>query len=651
MAKNIPFDSKQHRDMVTYVKSLVKLSDDKLADRIEAWRDAEKTNQSYIPAADVERKANVGTKAESTGFTQIHVPYSYAMQMAAHTYLSSVFLGRSPVFQFQGRNGQGQDQVLAAEAIVDYQLQAGGIYTKQYFWLNDILQYGVGVQSILWDEEVQSITSYEEQPILNNGVPVIGADGLPETEEKEVVNEYPGYKGHKSINTRPKDFICDPRVGWADFQNGEFCGQRTRVAWHEIMHGASRGKYFNVEALEKNPVNSKQHELEGDNPALIETSDTQLSQPMKSKDFVNLKEIYVRLVPSAWGLGSNDVPEIWVITLANDVVIIGANPSGWIHGMFPYIVQPMELDAYGMSSRGFPEIGLPLEQSMNWLVNSHMFNVEKAVNNEYIFDPTAIVTKDFLDPRPGKRIRLRPSAYGKDIRGLVHQFNQVDATRTHLQDMQVVEGLFQRVFGINDQMLGALASGRKTATEIRSASGFGLNRMKVLAEFISANGFSQLGKMLLSGSHQMYDEGMKLRIAGDLGANGSEYLQFDPASIAGEFDMVSVDGTLPVDRFAMTAMWKELIMGMQQMPQVAGRYDLAGIFAWTAKMGGLKNIDTFELKPEDNQKLMEEVQRGNMVNANEAGVADEIGRAVGGAGGGSGGVSGAPTISGVGSVG
>ena len=48
--------------IVAQCKSWVLASDAKLGERAQAWEDAEKANQSYIPKADAERRAKNTTE-------------------------------------------------------------------------------------------------------------------------------------------------------------------------------------------------------------------------------------------------------------------------------------------------------------------------------------------------------------------------------------------------------------------------------------------------------------------------------------------------------------------------------------------------------------------------------------------------------------
>ncbi|QGH73568.1 MAG: head to tail joining protein [Siphoviridae sp. ct7UA22] len=616
--------------IVTQCKSWVEASDAKLGERARAWEDAEKMNQSYLPKADAERRAKASQEEQS--FTKIVIPYAYAMQMAAHTYLCSVFLSRDPVFQYEGKTGQGQDQTTMVEALIKHNVTSGDLTPALFFALYDLCQYGVCCVGSMWADEKIAITMYGSEPLVVNGV----ADPENMTETETILEEQ-GYKGNKLYNVKPKELIVDPSVGFARFQDGDFFGRRVQISQEDFERKVAEGIYFDVDvpaAQDKDPG------VYGDNPALSETTGkVSLEIPVR-KDFYNLWEIYARIVPANWGLGKNTRPEVWVFTIASGKVCVGANPAGYLHAKYPFDIGTLEFDGYTLSSRGYPEIGGPINGVMNWLINSHMYNVSKAVNNEFLYDPSVVNQADFLDPRPGKRIRIKPAGYGRDVRTFIHQFNQYDMTRTNLQDLQFMEEIFQRVFGINEQMLGVMGGGgRKTATEVRSSSGFALNRMKVLTEFVSAQFFAPLSKKLLKNALQLYTQEDKFIITKD-----KTVQPYTVADIVGDFDFAPADGSLPVDRFAQVALYKEVLMATQQLPQIAGRYDVATLFSFICKLAGIKNMESFEIM--DTAQVQKEAMLGNLVVNGGQNVAGNAG-IVGGPEGSSGA---APAVSGVGNT-
>jgi hypothetical protein len=152
-----------------------------------------------------------------------------------------------------------------------------------------------------------------------------------------------------------------------------------------------------------------------------------------------------------------------------------------------------------------------------------------------------------------------------------------------MQDFGIVAELLQRVLGVNENMMGMVnQGGRKTATEVRTSSTLGINRLKTNCEYMSAMGFTPWAEVMLMNTQQMYDENQELRIAG--------------RTLGGPQGVIPVDGTMPIDRFAVANLWKELAGVMMKMPQVAQQYDWAGIMGWIAQLGGIKNLDQFRLQ-------------------------------------------------------
>jgi hypothetical protein len=95
---------------------------------------------------------------------------------------------------------------------------------------------------------------------------------------------------------------------------------------------------------------------------------------------------------------------------------------------------------------------------------------------------------------------------------------------------------------------------------------------------------------------------------------GEKFINVSPADIAGFYDFVPVDGTLPVDRMAQANLWKELMGNIRMMPpEIAMGYDWSRIFAWVAQLGGLKNITQFKIQLTPQEQLLRMAQQGNVV--------------------------------------
>jgi len=593
---NIAPESPLHKKLVSMLQTRIALARRGQQLQHQKWQDAEETTLAYIKPQEADLiRTNRRDMSGVPAYTTIQVPYSYALLMSAHTYWTSVFFSRSPVHQFTGRHGEGEQQVQAMEALIGYQYEVGQFVVPYYIWLYDAGKYGLGV-----------IGSYWEKKILNFGQLVEMAD--PNTGQVgvyQVTQEIPGYEGNCVYNVSPWDFFPDPRVPVKRFQSGEFLGIRKRLGWNQILERQRAGYFINIDKIAGH-VSDRTGSVGGSSEG-----SSILQRPLMNEDICSdenvrhpaggvFYEVYVNLVPKEWGVGQTNYPQIWCFTITEDLSLLcGATPLGMWHCQFPFDILENEVEGYGLYSRGIIEITDPIQNTVDWLLNSHFYNVRQSLNNQFIVDPSKLVIKDVQNSGPGFLWRLRPEAYGTDLNTMFKQVDVVDVTRAHMSDFQAMFSIGERTIGINDQIMGSMGGNqRKTATEVRTTTAFGINRLKTISEYMSGMGFAPHSQKLVQTSQQMYSAQAKLRRVGSFAQEaGENFLNVRPEDIVGFYDLVPVDGTLPIDRMAQANLWKEIMAGAMRMPpQIAQQYDWARIFAWAAQIGGLKNINQFKIQ-------------------------------------------------------
>jgi hypothetical protein len=619
-----------HRRILDACRDRIDASRQAYQSKYSQWRKNEEAAVAYLPERDVDAVRRVKRDAGSPQYTTIQVPYSYAMLMAAHTYWTTIFMARTPVLQYSGRHGESSQNVQALEALMDYQVQIGEMLAPFYVWLYDVGKFGVGVMGLYWDQRFSNVSEVvEKEELLFNMIPT------GRVTKKKVTRRVKGYQGNCVYNIRPYDVFPDPRVTLGEFQKGEFCGVYRRIGWNALLKRKELGYYTNLERVRPSREPPDSSRTEGS--PVIDLPDsgtmfyTQNSQGgMKETAVIPLYEVYIELVPSEWGLGNSSYPEKWVFTCdAEFKTVIGAQPLGANHDRFPLVIIVLEPEGYALAPRGMPEILQPVQNTLDWLINSHFYNVRKILNGQFVVDPSRIAVSDMLDPTPGGVIRAKPAGYGTDLNSAVHQLQTVDVTQQHMKDMQIMQQIGEQAVGINAQIMGQMNSGRRTATEIRTASTFGISRLKTCAELFSAQGWAPLSQMMVSNTQQYYDQSQQFKIAGDLMQSASPgFVQVTPEDILGFYDYVPVDGTLPIDRFAQANLWREIMAGLQQQPQLMMQYDMGKLFAWVAQLAGLKNINQFKLQVTPDQVLAQQMQAGNVVPAGgtPAGGAEDLTR-------------------------
>jgi len=622
---DISYEGPLHARLLDAVRRRWRLSRDKMSGRHKAWENSEDQAQAYLKLDNKDTMRQQLKDQGSPQYITIEIPYSYAQMLAMHTYWSSVFLGRTPIFQYAGRHGEPEDAVQAIEALIDYQMTVGHNLVPLYLWLMDVAKYGMGVVGTYWDREEVTVSAIVEEPRSFMGMPI---PGTSQKVRKSI--QTLGYLGNRIYNVRPFDWFPDPRVPITRFQEGEFCGRFVEIGWNVVRTREAAGIYRNINYLKQTRGHGLDSDRDTGSPRIVlpnvnDSGSTSYSSGGSGSDmlargkedrldFVELMEMHIDLIPSDWGLGSGKKPEKWVVVVGNSTVVVHAGPLGCGHNKFPFDMLEYEMEPYGLFKRSSLEIQKPLNDTLTWLFNSHFHNVRKVLNDQLIVDPSRIEMKDLLDPKPGRLIRLKPDAYGTDVREAVHQLQVTDITRAHLTDAQVVIRLLNFLTGVSENMLGGTGvGGRRSATESRISAAAGGNRLKVHTEFFSAQGFSFLGQKLVQNTQQYYDIEKMFRIAGPLIQRAQNFINVTPDGLAGFYDYVPIDGTMPIDRYAMAALWKDIMTQMAGIPSLMMQYDLGAIFAHVAQLTGIRNLQQFKLAIQPDEATLQQAQMGNVI--------------------------------------
>ena len=622
---NITTDNPKHSFIVKAILARKLFSEQENRDRIFAYNKAEEDFAAYMPTKDADQLRKQKRDAGSPQYTTILVPYSYAALMGAHTYWSSVLLSRSPVWQYMGRTGEPEMNVMAVEALCEYQTTVGNLLPALYVWLMDAGKYGLGVIWHSWESESIYVREISDEPITVAGMPLLG-----KTKSVATVTQIPGYQGGRGYNVRPHDYLNDPRVPFTDPDLGEFVGRKFPMGYNEIQNGINDGSIIKsngekvLQRMRSGNANNIGDYDQGSSQVVLPGTNNSISPNHAESGLttsLNVVEMVIEVIPSMWGLGSTTYPEKWVFLVTNpnksdtSGILLSARPYGMYHNRFPACILESEIEGYGMNKRSLLDIGRPMNDIITWLFNSHFYAVRKSLNGEIVYDPSRVYTADINDREPGKRIRLRPEAYGTDVNAAITTLGPDAAvTQQNLGDMRVAADLLNRIVGVTDNVMGQMTpGGRKSATEVRSANTGSIGRLKTITEYFSATGFSRFGDILLRSAQQLYDREDKLRVAGMLPNNMNNFIDVNPATIAGNFDYIPVDGTLPVDRMATVNMFSNLLNTIQRFPQFTAQYDVGKIIAYIAQMGGIKNLNQFKVQMASPEQLAQQQQQGNII--------------------------------------
>jgi len=211
--------------------------------------------------------------------------------------------------------------------------------------------------------------------------------------------------------------------------------------------------------------------------------------------------VQAKIVPKDYELSESEEDEIWVFSIANDQRILSARPLNAPHNEFTYDLLTLSPDQHVELTDSLSSLIDPIQSVITWLLNSRVAAVRQNVEGRFVIDPSFIETSDLVAGQ--KYIRLKKNApYNQGVGAFIQQLKTVDPTVTHMQDVESLMRMMQIVSGVNENSMGQVASGRRSATENRAANAGAASRMKLIAATVWVDGLASQGRKMLLNTRQ-----------------------------------------------------------------------------------------------------------------------------------------------------
>jgi len=608
--------SPQHERMLQHLLARIRYSKSKMQDFYPRWRANELLLQAYIGLSDYD--AMLKQMEEDRGgpgvAVEINVPFAWATVNTIVTYLFHMLGGRNPIFSV---GSYRPEQVVRAKHM-EMLLQYGADYTKflrtLYFFLMDGETYGLAVLRTMWKKEIK--TSSILMPPDPGLIDIYASLGMPPPAGTRVEHPYIAFEGNETANIDPYMFFPDPRCPMHEVnEKGEFVFWRAFEGKHVLLKAEGAGQLRHVKRAQSLPNSTEGR----DSDSARGTRAGGLSNP--GADFsgtantvapnYQVDQGTIEIIPKDFGLGDSEIPEKWLFTWLNENQIVQALKMDLPSGKHPVEVAEPNSTGYSFGQLGTVDMLGPMQQMMSWFMNSHIYNVRASLNNQFVYDPTKIEEDDLINPKPGKLIRLKNTAFGlADPKSAIFQLPVQDVTRGHLGDFQMFGRLASDLTGATDNVRGLQdAGGRKTATEIRTSSEAGTSRLASKGKLYSAMALSGLAQQQTLNYQALLSEEMELAVLGqDAKANS---VRITPQSIQGDFYFPVHDGTLPMDKIGMLDVWKEVFSAVLADPELRQQYDVSAMFDWICQLGGAQNIASFKLNVVSQTQQAQAIGSGN----------------------------------------
>jgi hypothetical protein len=597
-------DSEFQKCVLEELNKYIKSSSDKMSTYWESWDEHNRLYRGYIRPDLKDEEAQA--KKEPV---KIIVPVSYAQVQTALSFVFSTFAQRASFYELVGTGPEDQGaKALAMETDLQYQLYNQQFMLKLYLWLLDAFKYGFGITKTSWIETSSKMRVRVPKgpgPLQNVFNSITGQE--PDYSFTEEIQDVVQYQGNQIEVISPYSFFPDPNFGIHDFQKGTFVAYEEETDMRFLQQQEGREFFGTKHISERFMMDKTQHTNRHRRAGrFFNDSDPNLFGTGHAKKGVVRTEFIVHLTPSEFKkrkvssdlIGDENYPVKFLVVVANDSKIIKFEPYGYLHDRFP-----TEIIEYAPDKDQFLNFGLigtiyELQNTISWFINSHIVNVRQALRTRFIGNEQKIHSSDLLSDTPLIRTRDAVADVGKVLK----QVDVKDVTASHIQDVANLMQFLQQSTGINENALGQFHSGRRSATEARNVNAGASARLKMHAQLAWEQGIRPLGGQLLSNTRQGRTQEIYEQIVGAkaMKAPYDQTILAQPGQLAGGYDFVPYDATLPSDKQfqagILTQLFEVLVQNPESIPLLGG-VQPALLMDHILNLYGIKNIDEFKADP------------------------------------------------------
>ena len=545
---------------------------------------------------------------------KIIVPITYAQIQTAISFIYSTFSQREFIYELQGRGPEDTKNAATLNIDLGYQTTYNKFMLKLYLYLLDVMKYGFGVMKVDWDERNCKLRTQKKVPITNIFNRVASMFGRPAEEKYEIMEEVIEvleYQGNFITNISPFCFYPDPSCTLANFQDGKFVAhdEETSMTTVRKLEGKT---YHGTDKIPATLPTDDQRERRrrsgrawGDetlNRSVVPGADSKASRVdvcVKTEYVIQItpKDFSEEFKDTGLDFGTENYPTKWLVVVGNDQKLIRFEPLGYLHDQFPYVIGEYSPDANSFFNPGLADTIYELQNITTFLLNSHVVNIRKIIQNRFVVDPASVFTEDITNN--AMMIRLKKA--GLPLDRVIKQLESYDVTKGNVQDIGFLMSMIQTVTGINENALGQYSQGRRSATEARSVNAGSAARLKMHAQLIWQQGLDPLGRMMLSNTRQGRSQEVFDMIVGTraLQTPFDQVILASPNKIAGGYDFVPYDATLPSDKQFQAGMLQELMTTLIQNPESAAMLnkDPVKLLNHIADLYGINNLNDYDLNP------------------------------------------------------
>jgi hypothetical protein len=540
------------------------------------------------------------------------------------TWISQALFGEASPHQVEGRGPEDEESAELMNQLLRWNAEQQPTYFLGFQWVLDSLTYNRGVMFDEWRpqykvqiEVVDAVNPFE-----------MDEEGNPKVYQKpqKVRKAVGGYNYIELVS--PYNFLLDPMLPIWRFQDGRFAGHRTLISWTELNRRSQLDvespEYVDAATVER--IKKAQDSANAGAPlgqlttnpmatstshyrsrSYIERNRTNSPTGITRADkhdggIVEVHVLWIRIVPSDYGISDSDIPTVYQLMLANRKDVLSLNEVTYEHDMFPYSIGEARSSGHYQSNQSWALMLKPMQDYIDYLKDRRHEALARTVGNIFIAKTDKVDLDDFLDPKKeGKIIAVHPDANSERLDDIIRQVPINDMTKGLYQDMEMFINFSETVTAANSQMQGNAGDETNSATAFAGNQQMASGRLMSIARMLSVIGLVPQTRRFVKNFQQFLDDELVIKLKGDhlnfpSTMREDRFATLSRDTIQGDFDYIAHDGTIPGADSKAVAAATRLVEAAMIAPQIfepaPGNLDLRSILLETAKKAGL-NVERF----------------------------------------------------------
>lgn len=611
-------ETKELGELRTRLQDLVRMSRNQMKTYYPMWR---RNDQVYRGERMMDQQDVKAVKRNEPA--KVFVPMTHTQVQTFVSFATMLLTQRDYLFELSGSGVEDEKPAKIGQACLQRDLEYNkfqGILLPQF--LTDVARFGLGIFKSQWRKDTIPVQQMVPDPQFRPNL------GMPMGTQPPMVPQWvpkTKYLGNGIEVVSPYRWFPDTRLPLTRYRDGEFCADENEYSMSRLAEMEAQGEMAGVKFIPRLPDDAfTDRDFSGIDRETNSRYDPTIN-PRDSAHFALLTEVCLRCNPSKTLIGDGvvidptlDADVICMFVIANDGRIVKISDSGYSHNEFLHDAAQFFNDQNRLINHGIAELLGPMQDVIDWLMNSRITNVRKSVQNFFVVDPKSVNMQDMKDRNPV--IRLNSTVPdGMAIDNFIKQLAVSDVTAGHVNDMGVIKNFAEESTGMQDNLLGQYSTGRRSARESSNVNANAAGRVITPIKGLWDGAILPLGRKMLANLQQGLDEDQLVRIIGlqrfiqyaqqvdpmTKSTPITSFIPVDKSSLVGNYDFLVFEGTLPSQRLATAASVLQLGEMIMKNPMAIFALNLDPqllVMEWL-ELQGIRNAERFQLTPIRAQQL------------------------------------------------